>query len=137
MAKRKLEEDGLACVVVRDGETIFTSLERGIAPLVEFNSFCDEKGGYSLADKVIGKAAALLCIYSNIGFVHAGVISSPARLILENSGIPVSFKTEVPAIKNRAGDGLCPMEKLSIGVEDPETMFKKVVGWLDSLKSGD
>jgi hypothetical protein len=137
LAKKKLEEGGLACVVVRDGEILFTSRNRGISPLVEFNGISDDRGGYSLADKVIGRAAAFLCIYSNIEFVYAVVISSPAMRILEKNGVPVTFNIEVTAIKNRTGDGLCPLEKLSAGVEDPGTMFDKVVDWLDSLKLSD
>ncbi len=134
IAENLLKEKSYACVVVRDGDVVFSSEKRGIAPLVEFNEFSDSRGGFSLADKVIGKAAALLCIYSGVGHVYANVISTPAVNALVKNNIDVSYDSEVPSIKNRAGDGLCPMEKLSEGVGEPAVMFDKVVRWLESIK---
>ena len=66
--------------------------------------------GASIADKVIGKAAAALIVLGGIGTVYADVISTPALTLLRNAGINVSFRTEVPFIENRDKNGWCPLE---------------------------
>lgn len=120
------------CVITQDNKVIFTSEKRGVAPLVDFIKKADLTKEYGLADKVIGKAAALLCIKANINNVYTRTISSAAKDIFDKSLILYYFDTEVDVIKNRTNTGLCPMEQLSEGVTSPDEMYKKVILWLDS-----
>lgn len=132
LIKIKLDSDDFTCVISDSKDIIFTSKKRGVAPLIEFiNSFRDQDN-YYLADKVIGKAAALLCIKANIKYINTIVISKPAKSILQQYGITFEFETEVAAISNRDNTGLCPMEGLSIGITTPDDMYEKVVLWLAS-----
>lgn len=135
-AKTILKNNHYTCVIVRDDLIVFTSKKRGIVPLIEFKTYSDSCGKFSLADKIIGKAAALLCVYLGIDFVYSDVISTPAINILKQHNIDVFYDIEVAVIKNRNGDGLCPMEKLSKGVDKPEIMYNKIIQWLESIKSG-
>lgn len=130
--KQKLETENLTCVISDSNDVIFTSNKRGVAPLIDFIQSFSTNNSYYLADKVIGKAAALLCIKAGIKHINTLVISSPAKLILSNNLISYEFNTEVPAINNRTNTGLCPMEGLSKGVNTPDEMYDKVVLWLDS-----
>ena len=69
--------------------------------------------------------------------VGAGT-SGPARAIaavLENAGIAVTFGTEVSAIRNRAGDGLCPMETAVWDIEDHESAHRAILTTLQKLQS--
>jgi hypothetical protein len=75
--------------------------------------------GYSAADKVVGKAAAFLYCLLGIRALYAGILSQPALEVLEKAGIPAQYDTLVPAIRNRAGDGFCPMETAVREITDP------------------
>ena len=76
--------------------------------------------------------ARLACI----GEVYAGVISAPALEELEKAGITAGFGEKVEAVRNRAGTGLCPMEQLSQGVEDPQEMLARVEDFLAKIAKG-
>ena len=117
--------DSTLCVV--SGEDIFTSQERGIKPLLHLLT---EKKGFlknaSVADKVIGKAAALLMTLGEIKEVHTLIISEPAIQVFENHKIKYLYDNKVGRIVNRTGDGLCPMESLCLDIDDPQEAFKKI-----------
>jgi hypothetical protein len=68
-------------------------------------------------------AAALLLIKGGIQGLFAKVISTSAKEVLEQAGIPLQFEREVPRILNRTGDGFCPMESATQGITDPEEAF--------------
>ena len=125
-----IKNSGYTCMIYKANELIFASEKRGVAPLIDFISTYGPDGDYSLADKVIGKAAALLCVKAGIRHVYAGVISEPALGIFNDHDISLAYDKVVPAIKNRTNTGLCPMEGLSKGVTDPEAMYGKIIEWL-------
>lgn len=129
----KQELADFALVAYRREELFFSSKQRGIAPLValcEKNIDMDE---LCAADKVIGKAAALLCVQCNVKTLYAKVISEAALSVLEKNNIDVSYETKVPYIKNREGDGKCPMELLAKGVDKPSVMLKRAQNFLEKL----
>lgn len=114
----------LAVVSVDD---FFTSKERGVKPLMHLLK--EKKGflkGASVADKVIGKAAALLMALGEIKEVHTLIISEPAIKVFEKYNIPCFYDKKVDRIINRTGDGLCPMETLCLDVENPQEAFTKI-----------
>lgn len=114
----------LAVVSVDD---FFTSKERGVKPLMHLLK--EKKGflkGASVADKVIGKAAALLMALGEIKEVHTLIISEPAIKVFEKYNIPCFYDKKVTRIVNRTGDGLCPMETLCLDVENPQEAFDRI-----------
>ena len=131
-AKKELSDGNYTCVIAQSNEIVFTSNKRGVAPLVEFIQDIKQSGEYVLADKVIGKAAALLCIKSNIKTVFTSIISTPAIEVFKANGVYFEYDTEVPVIQNRTQTGLCPMESLSAGVDDPDVMYDKYISWITS-----
>lgn len=133
LVKNTLYTGGHTCVIAENDIILMTSQKRGVAPLIDFIRKYMSYGEYTLADKVIGKAAALICVKANIKHVYTTIITAPAKKIFNNYGIIYEYDIEVPAIKNRAKTGLCPMETLSAGVETPDDMFDKVVVWLKSM----
>jgi len=128
-AKKHLLENNLTCVITDDKNIVYTSYERGVTPLVIF-ILKDLKGNFYLADKVIGKAAAYLCVKANIKHVFTTVISYAAIKIFKQYNISYEYEQVVSAIQNRNRDGNCPMEQLAVGVEDYNKMFDKVYAWL-------
>ncbi|MBO7468640.1 MAG: DUF1893 domain-containing protein [Bacteroidales bacterium] len=125
-AKSILLSSASTIAVVSNGE-VFTSQERGVKPLLYLLS--EKKGflkGASVADKVIGKAAALLMALGEIKEVHTFIISEPAIKVFEKYNIPCFYDKKVDRIVNRTGDGLCPMETLCLDVEEPKEAFTKI-----------
>ena len=125
-AKSILLSSASTIAVVSDGE-VFTSQERGVKPLLfllkEKKEFLK---GASVADKVIGKAAALLMVLGEIKEVHTLIISEPAIKVFEKHNIPCFYDKKVTRIVNRTGDGLCPMETLCLNVDDPQEAFDRI-----------
>lgn len=125
-AKSILLSSASTISVVSNGE-VFTSQERGVKPLLfllkEKKEFLK---GASVADKVIGKAAALLMVLGKIKEVHTLIISEPAIKVFEKYNIPCFYDKKVTRIVNRTGDGLCPMEMLCLDVENPQEAFERI-----------
>ena len=76
--------------------------------------------GAEVADKVVGKGAAALMVLGGVKEVYADVMSEPAHEMFRAAGIPVAYGVLVPAIRNRAGDGWCPVETLCRDVATAE-----------------
>ena len=117
-AKALLTEGGYTVVLCR-GEVTYTDTRRGVAPLLRLLDTGTDVTAFAAADKVVGKAAAFLYLRLGVAAVHAGVISAPARDLLTAHGVSVAYDTLVPAIRNRAGDGYCPMETVTLPLTDP------------------
>lgn len=117
-ARSLLEKGNCTCVLCRDGSTV-TDSRRGVRPLLELLESETDFHGYSAADKVVGKAAAFLYCLLGVKALHAGVLSVPVRDVLVSAGISVEWGSLVPAIRNRAGDGFCPMETAVWELSDP------------------
>ncbi|MDP4133990.1 MAG: DUF1893 domain-containing protein [Bacillota bacterium] len=110
--------------VVKDEES-YTSRLRGILPLMEL---LDKNKkllkGADAADKVIGKAAAMLFYLGGIKRLYTEIISENALSFLKNTEIELEFSKVVPYIINRSGDGMCPMEKLVIEAQSPTQAYE-------------
>lgn len=133
-AKSILLSSASTIAVVSNGE-VFTSQERGVKPLLHLLS--EKKGflkGSSVADKVIGKAAALLMALGEIKEVHTLIISEPAIKVFEKYNIACFYDKKVDRIVNRTGDGLCPMETLCLDVEEPKEAFQKITDFIKTMK---
>ena len=117
------------------GETLITSDLRGVAPMMEFLSRGQELSGFSVADLVVGKAAAMLFVSAGIRAVFAKTLSAGGKAYLETHGIPVQYEVLTAAIRNRKGDGICPMEAAVQDLTDPGEAFAALSARLASLQS--
>lgn len=132
-AKKLLKENNYTCVLCK-GETVYTSFDRGVAPILKLIENNTDVSGFSVADKVIGKAAAMLFSMAGVKEIFTDIISIPAKLYLEQKGITLSFNTLTEKIINRAGDGLCPMETLVMNVCDENEAFLLIKEKLKKLR---
>ena len=112
------------------------STKQGIAPILELMQLkIHFLNNASVADKVIGKAAALLLIKAGIKELYAGIISEHAVKVLEQNEITVQYDTIVPYIINRRGDGMCPMEASVLEIEEVneayEVLRNKMAIWFN------
>lgn len=117
-ARAVLAAEGCTCVLCK-GNVYYKSTRRGIAPLLGWLEEGVDVRGFSAADKVVGKATAFLYCLLGVSAVHANVVSDAAAEVLQQHNIPLTWGQRVPAIQNRSGDGLCPMELATRDVTDP------------------
>lgn len=116
-AKALLVDSNYTVVLCRD-EITHTDTRRGVAPLLALLDRGEDVSGFAAADKVVGKAAAFLYLRLGVTAVHAAVMSKPAYDLLTAHSIDTTYDTLVPAIRNRAGDGYCPMEQVTLPLTD-------------------
>ena len=90
---------------------------------------------YSVADKVVGKAAAMLFVKCGIKQVFAKTLSQNGKKILERFGIPYEYETLTEKIINRDGTDICPMEKTVLNIEDIEEGYTALKNKLKQLSA--
>jgi len=122
-AKQLFDEKKLSVAIVR-GEYEYVSEGAGVAPLLHLlRDDPDGMRGASAADKIIGRASALLMIKGGIAAVYGGVMSEGAAAVFTTYDIPFSYGTLTHNIINRAGTDICPMEKCIAEISDPDEAY--------------
>lgn len=121
--KNLLEQQNCSCVIESNGN-IYISHHKGIKPILNWLAEGDLLKGATVADKVVGKAAALLFVYAGIKQIYAKLLSQPAKEVFEQHNIPVSYSKLVTNILNRDNTGVCPMEKRAEDISSPAYAFK-------------
>lgn len=134
LAKELFASGEYTCVLCK-GDQTYTSEKRGILPLVEWVETGAPSGGFSAADKIVGRAAAFLYILLGVKEVHASVMSEEAMRLLSQNGIIASCDVKATCIINRAGTGICPMEQAVLGIRKPEEALVAIRRTLGRLQS--
>ena len=125
-AKQLLISGQYTCVL-KCGEQVFTSCQRGVKPLVQFLRQGAIPPHADAADKVVGKATAYLYVLLEIDSLYTQVISMPALSVLTEHGIAVEYCTLTENIINRAGDGICPFEEAVMQITDPQAAYSAIL----------
>lgn len=133
LAKENL--DGHSICLCLDNN-IITDDKKGIAPMLGFIDAGIDLKGYSVADLIVGKAAAMLFVKAGISEVFAKTISKPACEYLKKHNIPYSYHIITDSIINRQGTDVCPMEKTVTDIEDYEAGYMALKEKLAQLKGG-
>ena len=103
------------------------SEDKGLLPLINWLEEDPEfLRGASVADKIVGRASAMIMVYAGVSEVFASVISNGALELLRENGISVTYSMTAIAISNRRGDGICPMERLVAPIRDAKTAYEKL-----------
>lgn len=124
-AKKILVENDYTCVLCKE-EKIYTSMQKGVRPLVEWFESDEFFGGYSAADKVVGRGAAFLYVLLGVSAVYSHVISYAALEVLHDHNITVEYNTVVENIINRKGDGICPFEETVLSMTDANEAYMAI-----------
>jgi hypothetical protein len=131
LAKKLLDNEEKAIVIVKDGKVIFSSEGKGIKPIyTALKEFKDRLQGSSVADKVIGRAAAMICQHAGIKELSTKLISGKAIEFLKNTSIVYEYEKLVPYIKNRDLSGMCPIESLSLEADSVDELLTKISEFL-------
>jgi hypothetical protein len=111
--------------VYKGSRLIFTSDKDKLLPLIEYlEKFGSRHRNVVIFDKILGRAAALLCVKAKCREVYSPLGSQLAIDVLGKRGIKYHLTRTVPCIQTPGGN-MCPMEALSIG-KDPEEFFKAI-----------
>ena len=135
LAHSLLEEENWNLVIVKEGKVLFSSGERGIAPLFRaIRNMGKSLHNAALADRIVGSAVAMLCLYARIASVYATLASQGALDMLKEQGVIVKNESTVPYISNYNGTDLCPFERMAGNSENPAQLFstlKSIFGGSD------
>ena len=127
IARIRLKEGNLSLVIAKNGKAIFETRSHGLRGFLQAINLLDkELAESSVADRIMGRAAALLSVYSNVSAVFAVTISEEGIKVLEDNNIPYQFESCVPKILNSKGDDMCPFEKLTITLTNPAKAYSKL-----------
>lgn len=127
LAKERLKQKNLALVIAKRGKVIFETSSHGIGGLFKaIEELGEEMKNSSVADKIVGKAAALLCIHAEVFAVFAVTASEKAIQVLKDNDILYQFESRVPHILNSERSDICPFEKLVINISNPREAYEKL-----------
>lgn len=99
---------------------IFSSRGRWLYPLFELERFLKDNyynpAELTVRDRVVGRGAAFLLTRLGISSLQAGVLSRPAREVLDRAGIGYSWQSLVEKIS-------CRTEEALLRVNNPENAY--------------
>jgi hypothetical protein len=120
LAQHTFRAGSHAFVIVKNGAVLHTGSRDGIGELIEaVDALGDAAHGASLADKIVGKAVAMVARAAQFRAVYSPLASQAALDTLAIDHIPLKSDRLVPLILNKRNDGPCPMEKLTQFIQDP------------------
>ncbi len=124
IAKNRLQQKHLTLVIVKNGEILYETQFHRISGFLDA---IDEQGinlqNASVADKVVGKAVALLSVLVQVRAVYADTLSVAGKKILELNGISHEWTKLVETILDDKKRDLCPFEKEAAEVNDPRQAY--------------
>ncbi len=124
-----MKETEKAKILLRDRVTfaavgkkgIYTSEKRGVKPILDkIDTDPDFFDGASVADRVIGKAAAMLLEKYGVAEIYAQVTSEYAAAYLEDKSVKLTYEKKTDFIMNRLGTDMCPMEKAVLNSDNAD-----------------
>ena len=77
-----------------------------------------------IGDRILGKASALLCRYAKAQGVYSPQGTKTGIALLIMGAVPCQIDELIPFIKNKAGDDICPFEKMLKDIDNPEEAYK-------------
>lgn len=127
--------DGGHSLVVANGD-IRTFDGRGVSDL--YRLLEDDPGflnGASVADKVVGKAAASMMVLAKVKDVYADVVSQSALDLLESNRVRITYGNIVPYIINRTGTDLCLLETRCLSCMTSQECFVQIRAFMEEMKT--
>ena len=130
-----LHAGNYSCVIA-NGDRIRTFTQRGVADLYDLLVQEPEfLHGASVADKVIGKAAASLMVLGDVRQVYTRTISRPALQLLQEAGAMVTCDEVVDHIINRDRTGWCPLEQASRDLHSAKEIFPIIEAFISKQRN--
>jgi hypothetical protein len=135
-AKTQLIRNQLTLIFIKNGAILFETQSHRISGfLTAIHELGRKLEDASVADKVVGRAVALLCAYTGIKAIYAETLSMKARDVLEKAGITCEWKGLVDTILDRSKNDVCPFEKAAAGISSPKEAYEKFEDLQNKLKT--
>ena len=123
-----LKDNGYTLAVLKGDQVVFHSQERGLKPLYQLYRQQPELLRDSvIADKVTGKAAAVLAVLGGAKEVYSDLISEHAFQVLESGGVKTRYGGKAPYIINRTKTGV-------MDAASPEEGAARLIEFFEGLK---
>ena len=136
IAKKELYDKNLTIVIVKNGTILFQTDSHRISGFIgaieKLGSFLN---GASVADRVAGKALALLCVYAGIRQIYAEVLSRKALAVFEDNQIMFEREEIIDNVLDMDKAGVCPFEKVAADISDPIESYVVFKALLEKMKS--
>lgn len=132
-ARNMVHTGEASCVTVRNNRITSIGNSRGIAYIIDLYEKGELKGAY-VADKIVGKAAAMIFTLGGVTECYAENISDGAAEWFDVHGLPYEYLNRSPYIVNRKGDGMCPMEQTVMDIEDEHMALEALKEKISQMK---
>lgn len=124
---KELEKQNLSIRVEKDNKVFYESDQPRLKPLFAcFKKFPTEMQSATVIDKVIGKAAAFICIMGKVQNVYTPLASQTAVAELKKNGINIQALRTIPQIMNTDKTDQCPMEKMADNAGSPDLFLAEL-----------
>jgi len=135
LAKKQLYDKQLTLAIVKNGVVIYETDAHRISGFMHaIDTLGSQLCGASVADKVAGKALALLCIYSGIREVYAEVLSKKAQELFDQNQVTYQWLQMVDNILDLNKTGACPFEKAAAEITNPDESYNAFKALLEKMK---
>jgi hypothetical protein len=124
IAKNHLYDKKLTLAIAKNGQVLFQTDSHRISGFIyAIDTLGAQLRGASVADRVAGKALALLCVYAGVNEVYAEVLSKKARALFEENHIAFEWQQLVDNVLDLNKAGVCPFEKAAADISDPKDSY--------------
>ena len=135
-AKTQLIQNHLTLIFIKNNNILFKTKSRRISGFLTAIQDLDRKlENASVADKVVGRAVALLCAYARIKAIYAETLSMKAVDVLEKAGVTYEWKGIVDTILDTNKNDVCPFEKTAAQISSPKDAYEKFKDLQNRLKT--
>ncbi len=135
-AKNLLNQKQLTLAIVKGGTILFeTRYHRISGFLTAIEQQGEKLENASVADKVVGKAVGLLCVYAGVKAVYAETLSNAGKMLLEQNGISCEWKRLVNTILDDKKQDLCPFEKEAAKVNNPKEAYGRFKALQEKMRA--
>lgn len=132
----EIKESQYTCIVKSENKVVFTSMDKGVKPLLDYIGEKNDYQHITIIDKIIGKGAMCLAIKGKAEKVITPIISEKALEIAKAYDVDIAYEKVVPYIINRTRTGSCPIEKAVSTTDDVEEAYHIIIDTLKKLRSG-
>jgi hypothetical protein len=135
-AKTQLIQNHLTLIFIKNNNILFKTKSHRISGFLTAIQDLDRKlENASVADKVVGRAVALLCAFSRIKAIYAETLSMKAVDVLEKAGVTYEWKGLVDTILDTNKNDVCPFEKTAAQISSPKDAYEKFKDLQNRLKT--
>jgi hypothetical protein len=135
LAKKQLYSKQLTLAIAKNGQMLFETDSHRISGLIHaIDTLGTQLKDASIADRVAGKALALLCIYAGIREVYAEVLSMNAKVLFEKNSVVCEWEQLVDNVLDLKKTGMCPFEKAAAEISDPKDSYTAFKALLEKMK---